>query len=476
MGHYELFNTESGWTVERVLVVSPYVEGEFFEQLLTRLKPKILAVTIDDACRSQDVQLIKSAAAALKREPKCFVAQGSASGLVHAKIFFVEERSKKGTRRFSFVCGSANATRQGFTPEINAELLLKLRLASTRHAAIIGWMDNVTAATIAAATTGARTRVEAVPHIQLQAGVQIRLPTFRIAPVGLKESGFDVWLQRGRLLSEYRPDPSFLHLSIGLKKALPQGGLAQQASRLGLGARQTRQLSFSYLHRQWEWSEGVEPSAGKRELWRSKYFVWTKLGEWCSRSCYEDLRDKFRRRGSEQRAAALDTLQTLEERASRDSVRADLRDVLQGLWTAAGEDAADYMESANGREPNIAIHQTRLDERITRDLALSKDPEFRARFINGFELSELPRFRSDPAGWHEFTLSFARQIVLDGLKSRAGRKPRDSIANALDEAGVTSIHSPEQLLACLRDCWATRIDDDDVETVGEWVGDYHRWD
>ena len=43
MSHYGLFKRERGWQVERVLVVSPYVEQSFFTTLVNRLHPETFA-------------------------------------------------------------------------------------------------------------------------------------------------------------------------------------------------------------------------------------------------------------------------------------------------------------------------------------------------------------------------------------------------------------------------------------------------
>jgi hypothetical protein len=54
--------------------------------------------------------------------------------------------------------------------------------------------------------------------------------------------------------------------------------------------------------------------------------------------------------------------------------------------------------------------------------------------FGNFELTEMPRFRSDPIGWGEFALSLCRQIVIDGRKARVSSWLRRTIIDLSEEA------------------------------------------
>src|SRR3546814_19119570 len=59
--------------------------------------------------------------------------------------------------------------------------------------------------------------------------------------------------------------------------------------------------------------------------------------------------------------------------------------------------------------PYTTLFRSSIDERcwrerlgVDRDLELVTDPEFLARFINGCEVIDVPRFRMDIVGWRSF--------------------------------------------------------------------------
>ncbi len=100
---------------DTVLVVTPYVEREFFEGLIRDLRPKRLNVVIDDGCRPDDVQMIRDAVAASKRRIVLTCVFGSAPGLVHLKLFYIVWRTEAKRTARTLIFGSANATKQGFS-------------------------------------------------------------------------------------------------------------------------------------------------------------------------------------------------------------------------------------------------------------------------------------------------------------------------------------------------------------------------
>src|SRR3546814_19781624 len=61
MDHYDLLG-RPGWKATSVLVVSPYVESTFFERIVRDLRPATLTVGIDEGCRADDGQMVRSLA------------------------------------------------------------------------------------------------------------------------------------------------------------------------------------------------------------------------------------------------------------------------------------------------------------------------------------------------------------------------------------------------------------------------------
>jgi hypothetical protein len=207
MDHYDLL-ARPDWTAKSVLIVSPYVERKFFKRIVQELRPATLAVVIDDGCRPEDLTMILALA---RQRTRICVALGSARGLVHAKIFHIEWLTPGGQCRHTFVYGSGNATRQAFNSNINSEVMCKVGLTAANHAPILDWAAHV----FTAATTGSPGRVISRVHdARLANGINIRLPEMTIKQAGNKANNFDLWLQRGRLLSAFRPDPSFLRVQV----------------------------------------------------------------------------------------------------------------------------------------------------------------------------------------------------------------------------------------------------------------------
>jgi len=215
--HYDLLG-HPVWKAKSVLIISPYVEREFFKNIF-KLKPATLTVIIDDGCRSDDVTMIQNLA---QRWPqvRVNVALGSAPGLVHAKIFYIEWRTPEGHCRHTFVFGSGNATRQAFDGNFNAESICKVRLTAAKHSAILDWTKDVLTAAAANPPSG---KIAPVRNAELANGISIRLPSITIKDAVNKADNFDLWLQRGYLLSSYKPDSRFMRIQVPLRKKIPSG-------------------------------------------------------------------------------------------------------------------------------------------------------------------------------------------------------------------------------------------------------------
>ena len=141
--HYDLFERRKGWAAQSVLIISPYVELQFFERLIDEMRPKSLTVVVDDGCRPSDVQMLRNLAGG---KTKVVVALGSAPGLVHSKIFHTEWRTTKGNRAHTLVYGSGNATHQAFSGDFNSELMCWSRLKASYNYDAIDWLAQIRAA------------------------------------------------------------------------------------------------------------------------------------------------------------------------------------------------------------------------------------------------------------------------------------------------------------------------------------------
>ena len=454
-GSYDLLTRRSNWKAQAALIVSPYVEKHFFQKVAGDLCPKRMHVVIDDGCRRDDLQTVHDAvnACGRKRPPTLRCKLGSARGLVHIKLFYVLWKTPGGRAAHSLVFGSANATRQGFSGIDNAELVVSTKLTSSRHAAVIRWCKAVIKATEAA-------KAEHVPmerDAELARGMFIRLPAMTVGRPRAALSNFDLWLQRGWLLSDFRPDPGFLHVQIQLGKGLPQTELARIAEGAGFAVRQTKTLRKRYVEAPIDFDdednlsdEFDTPEIGN---WRRKLFTWTNLGDWCSEACFEAHEKDFKRRGHEDRLHALEQLKALRNTAEHRTTKKKFLADIANLWDRFGEAAPTLLKGKEG-----ALHRDFYEElfeqRVKRDLELAEDREFCCRFTRGFELIQVPRFRNDVAGWRSFVESLGRQLILDETRGRSQSMLLKAVREALkDKAGTSMWHDHRVMIEALREQW-----------------------
>jgi len=241
---FDLLERRPGWKAEDVLVVTPYVEKQFFELLADGLRPRRLSVIIDDGCRVDDIDMVTEAVSRVGGRPasglRCVL--GSAPGLMHLKLFYIVWRTPGKRTARTLIFGSANATRQGFGGSVNAELIASCSLAMGRHAEVIEWCD----AAIAAARSRGHSKVAAARDVELGKGMRLRLPALTVGRRKSALASFDLWVQRGWLLSEYRPDP-ILRVS-----------RSAEISRLDLDA----------LGRRAGYDAGTQPQVGNQDVAR----------------------------------------------------------------------------------------------------------------------------------------------------------------------------------------------------------------
>ena len=456
-GSYDLLlPRKPGWKAEAVLIISPYVEADFFRIMARRLRPKSLHVVIDDGCRREDRQMVADALHAGRYRRKPWIKFGSARGLVHLKLFYMRWRTPAGSRAHSLVFGSANATRQGFAGDHNAELLAGCSLTSKHHARLIAWCDRVIAATMSATPVDVPSEVEASPA----KGMQLRLPALTVGRKPAAVSDFDLWIQRGSLLSEYRPDPAFLQVVVQLARPLSAGEHSRAAEKAGFEMKPTRSIRHRYID---DGSAAEDPEihgTADRTIagtWRRKLFTWTNLGEWCSLECVGARQSEFLRKNHDKRRAALAHLQGMAVKEARKAARELFISKMDALWAELGEDASNVLHGTKTLDRKH--YRDIFDVKVKRDLALVHDEEFGRRYVSGFELVGVPRFRNDVTGWRAFVRSLAQQLALDGARGSTRSRLLRAIRDAADTAGVDEamLLEPGSLLDFLRQTF--RVDD-----------------
>lgn len=462
--HYDLLS-RLGWQALSVLVVTPYVERSFFSRLLSDLRPARLSVVIDDSCRPGDIEMVRSLGSS---GTTVEVALGVARGLVHAKIFHVAWRTSGGNRAYTLVYGSGNATGAAFDGGVNAEMMCRAKLTAKRHAAVIRWADNVRDA-VRAAGQGRPTLIEPHPDLELADGIVIRLPNMRVKPCDAREDSFDLWLQRGHIVSEYRSDPAFMRISIELLADLPPSALERSVNELGFETAPRRRLTRPYVP--------IPAGTGGNERWKARYFAWTQLGAWCSASCRAERGHLFVKAGHRGRLQALERLRLLADPILLDQAKARHIASLERLWSALGRNARTYLASVDGGL-NRGQYSHQFTDLVKHHLALADDKEFCNRYVTGCEVIDVPRFRDDVAAWRAFVTSFARQMHVESMKLRSHSLIFLRMREALSSMADDPFRDPSKLVSTLRARWNSMLDLEGHGRVrlGRLIDDYHRDD
>lgn len=454
---FDLLEARRGWKAEAVLVVTPYVEKEFFERLAKGLGPRRLSVIIDDGCRLDDVDMVTAAVTKAGGRTasglRCVL--GSAPGLMHLKLFYIEWRTPAKRTARTLIFGSANATRQGFGGSLNAELIARCSLTAARHGDVIAWCE---AATDAARSKG-HAAIAAARDVELGKGLRLRLPALTVGRKKSALASFDLWVQRGWLLSEYRPDPGFLRVPINLAKGLSQTEQERLVAESGFLVPAKKRLTFPYALPQGQNASGVDDEDGDDDEevgnWRRKLFIWTQLGEWCSEDCYVVGHRHFRKKNYEEREARLRCLETMRSPSVRQRERARFLSSMARLWTDLGDEAGDLLQG--GQAVDEPFYAGQFEQRVERDLALAGEEEFRGRYLRGFELSPVPRFRPDVLGWRDFLDSLVRQLCLDHGRSRSQSHLLHAVRAAVKSIGRSEdvFEKPTMLRDLLRHIFET---------------------
>ena len=465
---FDLLLVPEGFETEQALVVAPYVDPKFMKELVKRLAPKRLCLLIDDGVRFEDLAKIRKACG---RNVNLEIRLGRASGLVHMKAFYFEfARETPRWRKRRLLFGSANATDAAFKRSRNAELIADVDLAIGEDAELSDYFASI----LAAFDTGDAVEIEA-QEIGLSKAPVLYLPRFKTAHPDMGASGFDSWLQRGVLAAQYRNAPQFLTLSIQLRKRLPQDLVAKIFADRRFSEKGNRDVvRYPYLN-ELEEAPAEETEASKPK-WKARYGVWTHLGDWVSDGAYREHQDIMKSQASEARSAKVGELLANKDcSAWKDERRSELLSALSQVWDdlrASGIEPGEYL---NGDEQGISFkfYGDRFDQKVSEDILLAQDDDFRKRYINGYEFPDVPRFRQDPSAWESFVRSWCESIAVEAAKTNTLSLMARRIGELYDQENlVLASATATDICKFLRKRWSFEWDDEDV-TVGEWIEAYY---
>jgi hypothetical protein len=203
-------------------------------------------------------------------------------------------------------------------------------------------------------------------------------------------------------------------------------------------------------------------------------FTRTDLGDWCSETCYKEKNRLFRRNDYKNRNESLQRLEKISSNAKiRKDVTSDCLKQIEKLWQAFGPSAGQYLESVKNCVDK-KHYSAAIEDRLSRDAKLAKDSEFRSRYLSGFAVIAMPRFRIDTAAWATFREYFVAQLHYDSLKQRVSGLLLRRIKSAMGKGGSQML-SAEKLSSFLEASWnkPATAKDADGQTVGEYIDGYH---
>lgn len=377
-------------TLEKLLIISPYISANFFTEIAKKFKPDQTILITDDSCSTRDA---KDALEELPGEDNMMFFAW-ASGLVHLKLFYFHYRSQAGKSRRVLAWGSANASYNAFFR--NVELLSISLLRMIEEKEVIRYLDDLW-------NQGLKGDTIKVSQIEsLVRNTSLYLPALTATRRNRQDS-FDAWLQAGFLCHKYDPATDFLKFNITLAAPLPQGNIDNIFRQTGLISEGERdKLTFSYL----------TPSdiAGEKVQWKSTFFIETCFGHWCSRACHKEFHELFAAANKEGRKEALDKFLEAEKTHTTnyflDQFENTLLNAVQGLKadfdTYLPDDTADYRQKAS--------------DQMDRQIKKAKTNYFAQKYVYGYDLQPLPRFRNDQSSWETFALDFCESLLFKALQ------------------------------------------------------------
>ena len=480
--HYNLLEVPEGYETDLALVIAPYFDPRFAKRLVETLSPNRVRFVLDDGARWKDIKSLE--AACVGTDVK--VALGSAQGIVHLKGFYFEflNSTGNGPRKHRFLFGSTNATEAAFGGNGNAELIAATDLSAAHDSKLLTYLAKL----VDAVEKDRKMRIPTVLFDPLKNSLNLHISPFTISPVG-PAPGFDAWLQRGRLVAKYRDAQKFLNVEIRLSNPLPRDQVAEIFADQGLipvGARDL--VRYPYVGQQVAADDGVPQAVNPRAVkWKTRYCVWTRLGEWVSDDCYDHHKDIMIAKSSPSRNAKVTQLLAHQDDTKWKSrrKRAFLATIVR-VWNglrSADYSAADYLPS-NAARLDRNIVSNRLGEKIETDLCLARIPDFVHRYVAGYDSPELPRFRQDTRAWDSFVDSWGESIVLEAAKPitwiEGNQGPRGSLVTwaigvALKEVKGFDLKemTAGDITSTLREYWTKKIPAKNV-TLGECVSHYFK--
>ncbi|KRP71660.1 hypothetical protein TX23_15435 [Pseudomonas paralactis] len=464
---FDLLSVPEGYQLDLALVIAPYVDVKFMDALVKRMNPRRLCLLVDDGVRPEDLQGLHKAR---RKGVKLQVRLGRTAGLMHMKAFYFEfirkEAPKRRKRRLLF--GSANATNAAFLGHRNAELFANLDLAIQHDADIADYFSRILATFDTEFTTvieGAEVWPSQIPKLYL--------PRFKSIVPGAMPFGFDTWLQRGLLAAQYRNAPQFAILNIQLKKVLPQEMVAKIFASRNFTEKGDRDIvRYGYMNG----SSDIAMDGTEMPRWKSRYGVWTHLGDWISYECYKSHSTRMKSKASSARHAKISKLLGSAHDAGwrREKIDALLR-ALAEVWSdlEASEVVPNlYLESKNGKL-NSTFYEQRLIQKLEQDIHLAQDEDFKKRYVNGYDFPDVPRFRQDVIAWERFVYSWCESIAVEAVKKLTPSLVARRIRYVMEREGLNLFDlEPKEIGGFLRANWEKEWEDYDM-TVGEWIIAYH---
>lgn len=403
--------------LQRITVVGPYPSEEFFLEIRKKFTPRHVVLVVDDGWSRDEIGKIRELFSNVD------IRFASCSGLVHAKLYFLDWRSKASEEpAYVLLWGSANASLAGFDPSRNAEVVSRIVL-SARKKQFVSYFNQF---------LNEEGAIEQPLSVELPGDIQVTLPAFTFYSADEPQS-FLGWLQGGILCHKFQPDQTFGRISISLLKPLPRGKLEEVLHGLELfqdsGAKTFRR---SYVH-------GLSVSRVETApRWRTSYFVETWLGHWTCFDCFSHKKEKFRSKNHRRRQSLVNQVRdssTAERKKWVDDFLGTLRKAATRI-DQAGSRPSDYFEYVGNRF-NETHYEKLAKNQVELHRTKAKNKVFCERIVASYVFPRLPSFRNieSSTAWSfdTFVESWSESLLGELRKARVGSLLAKSVAAAAKE-------------------------------------------
>lgn len=408
---YDLFNVPDGYGTDLALVIAPYFDDRFAQQLIKKMNPSRLRFLLDDGASNEEVHSLYNKCGA--RDVK--IALGAVPGIVHFKGFYLEfvKASGRARRKRRFIFGSANATEAAFGGRLNAELIACVDLSAGQDQELLDYLTDVLKA-----VDSQGGHVASLGDSNLSNICSLRLPSFRVSPIG-SVPGFDTWLQRGRLAAKYREAQQFMTVAVTLIKQLPQEIVATTFARRGLMQQGGRNV-VRYPYVGDTLIEEDDDDDNSISNWKARFSVWTQFGDWISEECFKSHHSSMHSNAAPRRKARLaELVEHSQDSKWKLKQRDEFTNTIKGVWNdlkSIKENPMDYLKSSRG-SIDLGYYIERFEKKLAGDLLLASDEEFCSRYVSGYDFPGVPKFRQDTAAWDSFVQSWCQSIVVEAGKT-----------------------------------------------------------